>query len=696
MKKSVLLIIILFQGVLSANSNSVLKKANALFEQFRYAEAIPVYMEALKSTDKNVQREATFRIADCYRFVNDVMETRSWYSKATMLFNPEPVHFYYLGQALRSLGKYAEAHEAFKKFSELVPDEKRGEIYASYCLEVKNIPHLPDTFMIKNAGFLNSPYYDFCPATYNNGIVIVSDRIKNSETQQRRYGWTNFGFLNLFKSQPSYYLDFWTQMTKPEQLSSPFNQSFHDGPACFSADGKMVFLTRTLNNKVKKDKTNYRTNLSQIYIGSVEEGKNTTLKPFAYNNEKYSTGHPTVSADGKTMIFSSDMPGGYGGSDLYVSELQDGKWTKPQNLGPEINTFGNEVFPYWAKPDVLYFSSDGHPGFGGLDIELTEKENGKWKKPVNPGEPLNSGYDDFGMLFIPGTNDGFFSSNRPGGLGADDIYAFKNFALAAPQGVQPTEKQVVSPVSQTEKLLLNGLVKDKQRNTPISNATVFILNSSGDMVVVSKTDDKGAFTAEVEKNSLFVIKAMQDGYFDDCLNFRCSNDITGNYSLERPLLLDKYSVGQVFKIDNIYYDLNKSNIRPDAEPALNELVRIMKQYPITIELGSHTDSRSSDEYNLRLSQQRAESATRYLIENGIESNRIIPKGYGETKLLNRCSNGVACSETEHQQNRRTEFKIISSNAANSPVNNIKLDLFKQGDKIPVYMLNKDFFDNCLK
>ena len=408
---------------------------------------------------------------------------------------------------------------------------------------------------------------------------------------------------------------------------------------------------------------------------------------FPYNSDNFSVGHPAISADGTKLIFSSNMPGGSGQSDLYISERINGEWQKPINLGAEINTFGNEVFPFLANDSTLFFSSDGHEGYGGLDIFESNMVNGKWTTPWNLKLPLNSPYDDFSIVFNRNLTDGFFSSNRPGGLGSDDIYVFRKYHRTP--GVQVPEKpKEVIP-------LISGLVKDKKTLAPLDSATVFLLNKQTGEVLVLKTNRDGYFEAPIVKGVTYIAKAMKSNYFDDCLSIIIPTD-EASVKIKTPkdLLLDKYALNKTFVIENIYYDLDKWFIRDDAKPSLNKLVGLLNQYPINVEIGSHTDSRASAKYNIQLSQKRADAAVKYLISKGIDAKRLTYKGYGETMLINRCADGVKCTEAEHQANRRTEFKITSINTSVVRSGSIDINLYKSGDKFKTEKLGTDFFKMC--
>lgn len=687
-----LVLAISLTGISRGVSNN--RKANRYFELYKYAKAIPLYKKSVEKGSEAEKREATFRLADCYRMINDVKEARSWYARGIDLYEADPVHYFYLGQALRSLEEYDEAEKAFLKYAELNSSDERGDLFARYSREIQELEMLDETVEIRNATPLNSKYYDFAPVFYQEGVLFTSDR-SSGMTDESVYEWTNYGYLDLYYSTPDYFRDFWTAMSPPKRMSDVFNQTWHDGPVSFSADGQTIFLTRTTKSKVRRDENNFRTSLLKIYVGEVSGKQRVAYEPFPYNSETYSVGHPTVSADGSKLIFSSDMFGGFGGSDLYVSEKTDGQWSKPQNLGPKINTFGNEVFPFWFNDTTLYFSSDGHFGYGGLDIFEAQWKDGGWQSPENMRKPLNSSSDDFGIVFHKEKNDGFFSSNRPGGKGADDIYAIRNYTK------KPARKEKEKEIAEEGKWTASGLkvcgyVKEKGSLLPLDNATVFAINSLTHDVLVLKTDEAGYYCIPVENDVLYVAKAMKPGFFDDCLNFRFFGlDSAKNNPVPRDLLLDRYEVNKIFAIENIYYDLDKWHIRPDAKPSLDRVVQLMKEYPIAIELSSHTDSRASQEYNDILSQKRAEAAVRYITLKGVNPVRMVAQGYGENKLINRCADGVPCSEKEHQANRRTEFKILDTASEYFDKEPFNPDIFKAGEKIAVQVLDPDFFKGCL-
>lgn len=684
MKNKKIIIAVIFMAF-SLQVFPQLKRANRQYDLFNYSKAIPLYKKAAESKDVNVSKEATAKLADCYRLINDVNESRAWYQRATSFEGTEPMNYFYLGQALRSLQSYDEAKKAFQKYAELNPNDTRGTLYADFCTKIEEWVDLMPSAEVKNTGSLNSKFSDFGPAYYKDGIVLASDR-QLSLLDTRPYYWTNFSFLDLYYSEPKYYQDFWSDMSDPSSLSQKFNQTYHDGPACFVGDSK-IFLTRTTMERVKKGDKNIRTHVLKIYYADLGDGK-VKYSDFPFNSDDFSNGHPAGFSDQKTIIFVSDMPGGFGGSDLYKTVLADGSWSKPENLGAHINSFGNEVFPTLVNDTLLYFASDGLPGYGGLDLYVSSFKNGKWGTPVNLKAPINSSYDDFAIAVNENLTSGFFSSDRPGGQGSDDIYAFRN-------AIQPGKKELFDQDLEAQKLMVSGYVKEKTSKKPLGGAKVFVLNTKTNKVKVLETNPEGYFSTPVEKGVLYIARAAKPDYLNDCLNFRITpNDTVSNQKTPRDLLLDKLEVDKVFQLENIYYDLDKWYIREDAKPPLDNLVSIMKQFPISIELSSHTDCRASDGYNDELSQKRAESAVRYIILQGIDPSRMVAKGYGEKKLVNRCSDGVECTEAEHQANRRTEFRILS---IDKPANNNQFDpmVFEVGEEVDVYLFDPEFFSQCV-
>lgn len=681
MTRTNLLFIFLLSFVIHFQGNAQMKKAERLFKYYDYAKAIPYLVKAVGSDDANVRKKATPMLADSYRLTNNTGKAREWYEKAVQIDDTDPINYFYLGQAYRGLGLYEKAAGAFKSFGDIYPDSLNAQKFYNYSVEIQDWLKLPPMAEVKNTESINSRYSDFSPAFYKSGVVFTSDRKKDKLDDT--YGWTNFNYLNLHYTEPEYYKNLWSPLKPAEELERNFNQQFHDGPATFTSDFKRVYMTKTVEKDRRKDKGNIRTALLKIFYADIEEGQNLRFIEFPFNSKNYSVGHPALSPDNKKMIFSSDMPGGYGGTDLYITTLENGQWTQPRNLGENINTPDNEVFPYWANDSLLFFASDGHMGYGGLDIFRSELSNASvWEKPENLKAPINSSYDDFGILFSENLSEGLFSSNRPEGMGADDIYAFRGLRY---DGVKQPDPMAFR---------INGRVMDSKISAPLELATVFLLDPIVNEVLIAKTDDEGNFEVNGEPDRIYVVKAMKDDYVHDCLSIRTPNDpgLTA-YNLPRDLKLSKLEIDQITNL-KIYYDLDKWAIREDALPVLDSLVDFMRQYPIRAELSSHTDSRATAEYNYALSQKRAEAAVQYIVAKGIDPFRIVARGYGESRLVNHCADGVACTETEHQANRRTEFKITGFEPNDVKSKSIDLDVFRQDDIVSPTLFDAGFFSNC--
>ena len=661
------------------------KKAKKKMDLFNYSEAVSILQKTIHKDNPKYQKEAVALMAECYRKQNDMLNAKAWYGKALASGDTDPMNFYYYGQALRATGDYERAKIILLHYDSIASGDKLGRIYASFCDSAITWKSNPPAFEVKNATALNSKQSDFGPAFYDKGIIFASDR-EVFKMDEKKYGWTGNGFLHLFCADPTYPDDYYNSFKDPKLAPGLLNQEYHDGPATFNKDFTEIFLNRTIvhKDKGKKDSKKIRTHLLKIYSAKRKDGKWGKLTPFFLNSEEYSVGHPALTPDGNTLYFVSDMKGGFGGTDIYYCTREGGKWSSPTNLGDEINTFGNEMFPFVSENGDLYFASDGHPGFGGLDIFLTRMVNGKWTRPKNLGLPINSSYDDFSLAEYKDTGKGLFCSNRPDGKGADDIYTFKRIS------VEPLKPAIPPPPP----AFVSGCVKDKVTLEPIAGAIVFLLEDISGKVLIIKTGSSGCFKTPVKKGVQYTVKAMQNNYIADCLpfNFEVTNTKT-ELSIPRDLLLDKLIVNRKFKLENIYYDFDKSFIRKDAEPALNNLVKIMNENPITIELGSHTDCRGTDEYNIRLSQRRADAAVQYIVLAGIDHYRISAHGYGETQLVNKCKDGVPCTEEEHQANRRTEFKVLSIVEDKSKPS-FNLEQFRNGEIIDLRFLPDGFFYNC--
>ncbi|MFA6950761.1 MAG: OmpA family protein [Lentimicrobiaceae bacterium] len=672
--KSKYLILTIIVVMISGNDLwAQFRRAERLYRRYEYTKAIPYY-ERVANRNKKHSTVALVRLGDIYRMTSNYSKASEWYQKAVAANGVNPEVYLNYGQVLRSQGKYQDAITQFEKYMSLNPNDTKAKLYTDYCRQFLNVSNVVEMYDIFNVKGLNTAFADFSPVIYKNEVVFASDR--SSGTGIRKYGWTGAYYLDLYKAEmPDVTNPDKELTTKPSLFSNEINSPFHDGPASFTADDKTVLFTRVIKKSGESDTSKFFTNKLKIFSSDYDGKKWSDPIPFYLNSDEYSIGHPAITPDGSKLYFASDMPGGNGGTDLYSVDLVDGKWSNLKNLGPEVNTFGNEMFPFVDSNGSLYFASDGWPGLGSMDILKTTFIDGKWLKPENLKEPVNSSADDFGF-FKSKSGLALFSSNRAGGVGGDDIY-------------------MASGIKFADSVLVAGLVKDRQSGQPLADATVLVWNMLTDDVNVLKTNGSGEYSLYVKPGASYVFKSVKRGYTTDCLNLTLPKFVRETTHDNSDLLLVKLKVNEIFRIENIFYDFDKWNIRQDASVELDKLVSFLNQnMNVTIELGSHTDCRGSDAYNIRLSDRRAESAVSYIVSRGISKDRITAKGYGEKQLVNECADNVKCSEEAHQANRRTEIKITGVAEEGEGESIEPLESLKQGQKVKLTDLKKDFFSGC--
>jgi outer membrane protein OmpA-like peptidoglycan-associated protein len=440
-------------------------------------------------------------------------------------------------------------------------------------------------------------------------------------------------------------------MEAPSLFVKKINTKFNESTPVFTKDGNTMYFTRNNYSDGYKGKDDKKVTLLKLYKASLVDRKWTNIVELPFNSDQYSVAHPALSVDGKKLYFASDMPGTLGQSDLFSVVINDdGTYGKPENLGPAINTEGRETFPYVSADNELYFATDGRPGLGGLDIFVTKiKEGAAFGKVQNVGEPVNTKYDDFAFIINSETRNGFFSSNKEGGMGNDDIYKFKE------------TKKLVNQRS------LSGIITDSKTNEVIAAAKVVLLDDKFQVLAEVEAGADGAYKFDIKdsENEFFAVRASKNEYETKESNISIPVDVEeAKLDLQLEKQIKAIAVGadlaKVLNIKMIYFDLGKSVIREQAAFELQKIVEVMKQYPkMKISVRSHTDSRDSKKANLLLSDRRAKATVKWIVENGIASNRISGKGYGESQLLNECADGVKCSEEKHQQNRRSEFIVLA-------------------------------------
>ncbi len=639
-----------------AKAQNAQKQAEKYYNDFEFALALQSYKAALEEQEPTLP--IVQRIADCYRFINNSKEAEFWYGQVMSFAGYDPINIYYYAESAKRNGNYQKAKELFLEYGRKDANWlNMSKKLAAACDTALTWIARPKAYEVKLVNSLNTSSADFSPVYYKKGLLFTSDRITGTNNA-KTYGWTGNGYLQLYyaeKTGP----DSWAA---PTPLDDAVNTQFHNGPASVLESKGLIFITRTSSIKKRSEKasvdpTSWLYNAAgtkfinrlEIFIAEQKGKKWGKTKPFAYNSEEYSVGHPAVTPDGKILYFVSDMPGGYGETDIYYSELKpDGTWGQPTNAGPKINTSGKESFPNITKDGVLYFSSDGHIGMGGLDIFKAQGTHKNWTGVQNMKFPINSSYDDFGIIFDETGEGGFLSSGRGDGKENtfDNIHSFSKSYIPCVLHGLAVEKLEGS----------NSLVK---KEAPLEKVKLELLAEGSDRPLITYSDKDGKFFFEVKGGMKYTLRGTRKGYLNQSLevtpNCRFNSD-----SVKIEMVFNRDTPNKPIVLENIFYDLDKHNIRPDAALELDKLVQTLIDNPrIRIELSSHTDSRESERYNQMLSDLRAQAAVNYMIEKGIDRTRLEAKGYGETKLLNKCGNDVNCSEDEHQVNRRTEFKILS-------------------------------------
>jgi outer membrane protein OmpA-like peptidoglycan-associated protein len=613
-------------------------RANRLYREFQYSKAAGIYLD-LADVDKPYLQDME-NLANCYANMNQYEDAEIWYARVVQHRKSNPDNLIKYGKILKANAKYAKAKEVFqqyiKKTGKPLPVINELAGCDSALVWMSGLPE----YRMRNQTAINTERAEFYvfPVKDEKAFYFMAEPAGNNKTQ--KYGWTGNSFLKIFKAG-SVTVD---SLAKPALANLDVNDAvYHVGPVISNKAGDIMFITHTYSGKEsKKSKIEGRTYFDhsmELFIQSKVYGLFKDPVPFVHNNvKKYSVGHAALSVDEKTLYFVSDMPGGYGGTDIWFCTLQkNGTWGKFTNAGKAINSTGYEFFPFIASDGTLYFSSDGWPGMGGLDVFSSRGDKNKWSKPVNLKYPLNSPGDDFALYTDNQLQNGFVSSNRVNGKGNDDIYAFR----------YEKSKKIT---------LLTGITLDKKSQKILPGAAVILYDDKNNIVAQRQSDANGEFVFEINKTLPYKLQASKFSYFPDTLAVspQDKDTITALLNLD-PLFVK----GKVFQLKNILYDFDKANIRTDAAIILNELVQIMHENPtLKIELGSHTDSRGTVEYNRDLSQRRAQSVVDYLVTRGIARSRMVAKGYGESKLINRCSDGVECSDEEHQANRRTEFMVL--------------------------------------
>lgn len=625
--------------------------ADKEYDKLAYVDAIQTYEKVANKGYKSV--ELFQKLGNSYYFQSKFEQADKWYGELfAMNQEVDPEYYIRYAQTLKSVGNYKKADQMMAKFYQKDGADSRAQIAESQKDYLSVIKKNSGRYRIANAG-INSIYSDYGSTFYKDQLVFASARDTGS-VSSRTHSWNNQAYTNLYGAKVRIDGNFET----PEKFSKSISSKFHESTPVFTKDGTTMYFTRNNYLNGKKGRSKDRTILLKLYKATLNGDKWDNVVALPFNNDNYSVAHPALSLDEKTMYFASDMPGTKGESDLFkVTINSDGSYGTPENLGDKINTDGKETFPFLTDANELYFSSDGHPGLGGLDVFVTQlKSDGTVGTVKNVGEPINSTDDDFAFLINTATKNGFVTSNRKeDNLGYDDIY---NFTETKPIGADCEQE-------------LRGIVVDLDSQNPISNAKVTLYDAIGNQIKEMRSNALGLYDfGTVDCDVKLKLRAEKEQYNTNEIAVTIANEsgiTTSTIALdlkEKPVKAGD-DLRLALGIDIIYFDLDKSNIRKDAAVELAKILEVMKQYPsMEIDVRSHTDCRQTAAYNMALSTRRAKSTIAWLVKNGIQAKRLTGRGYGESQLVNNCgcepTNKSNCSEAEHQKNRRSEFIIIKN------------------------------------
>ena len=646
MKKTFLFSILIFNLLTLFAQQKAVNAGDNKSNKFSYIDAIKIYEKVVKKGFINA--DLCQKIGDAYFYNANYKTATEWYQRL-FSFSKKPNSEYYFRYALslKSNGQKEESDKLMNQYFQLAPNQQRSKLLQSEINYLKLIKLNSDRFEIGTLT-INSPNSDFGGSFYNDQFVFSSSRETNN-IYKRTHSWTGLPFTSLYSGT----INSDGIVSSPQRFAKDIDSKYNESTPIFTKDGKTVYFTRNNYLKGKKGQNAEGAVLLKIYRAQVnqkQEWDNITELPI--NSDNFQVAHPALSPDEKTLYFASDRPGTIGKSDIYRVEIKpNGNFGEPENLGSSINTEGRETFPFISETGILYFASEGRPGLGGLDIfQVDLNKINKRNSVLNIGAPINGPMDDFSFCINEASNRGFFTSNREGGQGNDDIYGFTQ------------TKPIVYPCEQQ----LLGIVLDNQTNEILSGSEVSLFSKDHQLISSQISDQKGEFNfGYVDCGSGFYIRASKLDYSTDEKEIQIPNN-TGE--TKASLAIEKSQIpivpgtdlSKVFYIKEIYFDLDKYNIRPDAAIELAKILEVLLEYPtMKIAINSHTDSRQTSTYNVILSNNRAKSSKEWLIKQGISSDRLTAKGYGETNLVNNCKDGVDCNEEQHQANRRSEFIVIS-------------------------------------
>ncbi|NBC09787.1 MAG: OmpA family protein [Bacteroidetes bacterium] len=728
---SLLLLAAIFYVLPTHAQQNRMKRANTLYERGQLSASIRLYHKVLDQADIP---QAKIRLAEAYRRIGDYHTAAQWYALVMGLEESQPEHRLQYGFCLLRTGDCEAAERWFQEYLSMRPYDSRKPDLANACATIQRLGEDNPGVSLRNLN-INTSGQDLAPAFFRNGLVYTSTN--RPEGADRAYAGLFFapkleGDSIVFGAASSF--------------SGSLDQPFHEGVAAFNSSQNEIFFTRTRQTERQEGRLRLEITAARL----LPQGNWSALKPLPFSSDDYSVAHPSISKDGQRLYFSSDMPGGQGGKDIYVSVRVNGNWSEPLNLGKTINTEGDEVFPYIALDGSLYFSSDGLVGLGGQDLyRVCEDEAGLWGRPENLGAPFNTKADDFAIIVDSTGTMGYFTSNREGGKGADDLYYFEKtgrpvqLEVLALDGGQPLEATLLlkerydtvatnangqailqlqtctyvtakSPGYKPKTIEVCPQEMDKQADTlvvaialeaqsffnlagvafdqvtgqPLPGVQLQLFSDSCATPQSDYTNAKGQFQFETSTPCCYTLQAALDGYQEQtledtmCLNAERPRRFTNVFLEPEKEAADALPISDapseqdiftgfersdhsasdtselIYRL-NVYYDVGRSSVQPNSIPELIKLRDLLlRNQDLHVAIYSHTDSEGGYTSNMRLSQKRADKIMRYLIGQGVERDRLEAQGFGETRLVNDCEDGVPCEEWEHQENRRTEFKVL--------------------------------------
>jgi outer membrane protein OmpA-like peptidoglycan-associated protein len=622
-KQLIYLLTVLISSQFLIAQESKLNLAQKKYDELAYPQAIKLYEEL--AIDGYKSKELYENLANAYYYKADFAPAKIWYDSLFTVTDDLSANTYnkYVN-ALKTQGNYEKADALMQKMGVKYPDDARVKVYNSNKEYLSKSTIAINTAKVKNAG-INSAYFDFSPAFYGEKSVVFSSTKSTKKSLLNKHTWTNESFTNL------YVVDFDKDslIKGPKGFNAKINKFYNESSAVFTKDGKTMYFTRNNQLKTKAKTDTLNTVLLKIYKATYDGKKWTNVIELPFNSDNFSCAHPALSPNEKELYFSSNRPGNKGMSDIYkIAILENDTFGEPENLGDVINTEGRETFPFITQDNVLIFASDARAGLGGLDMYYVHLDSEN-KEIKTFGQPINSSFDDFGLIYKDQIQDGFFTSNRlEDNKGKDDIYRFKELEIP-------------------KIFKINAIVQDEATNQPVE-AIVVLLDGKFEVPDL-----------EQQKNYFVTITHPDYETYEGPIAFKEKNTNLEFKLKKKVLELSEVDLAKILGIRIIYFDLNKSLIRNDAALELQKIADIMKAYPqMNIDVRSHTDSQYASEYNQKLSQKRAESTRDWLMNQCIAPERLKASGYGESKLVNVCADGIICTEAQHQENRRSEFIII--------------------------------------